>query len=201
MTEPQKTIIDQEIKELLGSDNILQSEDTEFTKEQSAQLSPLLLEFAGRHSDSDDPQVLSAIRLGASMLRPTQAMRLLPLFEGSGTSLVALKMLGRIFEAQPPDDIDQYELLSIKVQDIAWFLTNKDAINIPSNAAKVNVAVYALAAMGSSRLIPTVQKIRQMDVEWFTKLTIHTLQELESYQGRNVASSHRDLVTAALIAI
>ncbi|MCK4786601.1 MAG: hypothetical protein KAV87_22770, partial [Desulfobacteraceae bacterium] len=85
------------------------AEDANFTIEESKQLSPWLLNFAERHRDSSDPQneptVWSAIRTGASMLRPHAADCLRPLLEPGHsieTSLVTVKMLGRIFEAQPP---------------------------------------------------------------------------------------------------
>ena len=64
-------------------DVILQAEDIEFTVDQSQQIAPRLLELAQCHRDSSDPQdrpvVWAAIRTGASMLRSTDAARLLPL--------------------------------------------------------------------------------------------------------------------------
>ena len=98
---------------------ILTAEDTGFAPDQSGRLAPWLLSFAERHRDSSDPQdeaaVWSAIRTGASMLTQDAADRLRPLLQPGHsieTSLVAVKMLGRIFEAQPPADVDQHIDLS-----------------------------------------------------------------------------------------
>lgn len=187
---------------------ILLAEDTEFTLEQSARLAPRLLELAERHSRSNDPQdkpvVLSAIRTGASMLHPSEAERLLPLLKPGRsieTSLVALKMLGRVFEAQPPDDIDQFESLANEARSIAESLLNPHVIVSSQSAAKAQLAVYALAAMGSRQLVTMTQTIRQLAVEWFTRRTAHKLRELDEFwqsQRCNVASAHRDLVSGAL---
>ncbi len=187
---------------------ILLAEDTEFTPEQSARLAPRLLELAEQHRDSNDPQdepvVWSAIRTGASMLRPTEAVRLLPLLEPGHsieTSLVTLKMLGRVFEAQPPDDTDQYEALASEARSIAESLLNPYAIATSQSAAMAQLAVYALAAMGSSHLVTMTQTIRQLAVDWFTRRTVRKLRELDEFwqsQRCNVASAHRDLVSGAL---
>ena len=187
---------------------IFQSEDAAFSPEQSAQLAPRLLELAERHRDSNDPQdepvVWSAIRTGASMLRPTEAECLLPLLEPGHpieTSLVTLKMLGRVFEAQPPDDIDQHEALAREARKIADLLLNHFAIATSQSAAMAQLAVYALAAMGSSHLVTSVRSIRQLAVDWFTRRTVRKMRELDEFwQSRrsNVASAHRDLVSGAL---
>ncbi|MCH8881253.1 MAG: hypothetical protein IID34_15410 [Planctomycetes bacterium] len=187
---------------------IFQSEDAAFSVEQSVRLAPRLLELAEQHRDSNDPQdapvVLSAIRTGASMLRPTEAERLLPLLEPGHsieTSLVALKMLGRVFETQPPDDTDQYEALASEARSIAESLLNPYAIATSQSAAMAQLAVYALAAMGSSHLVTMTQTIRQLAVDWFTRRTVRKLRELDEFwqsQRCNVASAHRDLVSGAL---
>ena len=187
---------------------ILLAEDTEFTLEQSARLVPRLLELAEQHRDSNDPQdkavVWSAIRTGASMLRPSEAERLLPLLEPGHsieTSLVTLKMLGRVFEVQPPDNIDQHEPLANEARKIAESLLNPYAIANSQSAAIAQLAVYALAAMGSSHLVTMTQTIRQLAVDWFTRRTVRKLRELDEFwhsQRCNVASAHRDLVGDAL---
>lgn len=189
-------------------EEILLAEDTEFTAEQGAWLAPRLLEFAERHRDSDDPQdksvVFSAIRTGSSMLRPTDARLLLPLLESGHpieTSLVALKMLGRVFEAQPPAGVDQHEALAREVLGMVRSLLNRHTIATGRGAAMAQLAVYALAAMGSNDLVTVARSIRQLDVEWFTRRTVHKMQELgEFWQSRrcNVASEHRGLVGDAI---
>ena len=187
---------------------ILLAEDADFTPEQSARLAPRLLELAEQHRRSNDPQdkpvVLSAIRTGASMLRPSEAERLLPLLKPGRsieTSLVALKMLGRVFEAQPPGDIDQFESLANEARSVAESLLNRHAVAFSQSAAMAQLAVYALAAMGSSHLVTTTQTIRQLAVDWFTRRTVRKLRELDEFwqsQRCNVASAHRDLVSGAL---
>lgn len=187
---------------------ILLAEDIEFTLEQSAQLAPRLLELAEQHRDSNDPQdkavVWSAIRTGASMLRPSEAERLLPLLEPGHpieTSLVTLKMLGRVFEVQPPDNIDQHEALANEARKIAESLLNPYAIANSQSAAMAQLAVYALAAMGSSQLATSARSIQQLAVDWFTRRTVRKLRELDEFwqsQRCNVASAHRDLVDRVL---
>lgn len=187
---------------------VFEAEDAAFTPEQSAQLAPRLLELAEQHRDSNDPQdepvVWSAIRTGASMLRPAEADQLLPLLEPGHsieTSLVTLKMLGRVFEAQPPDNIDQHEPLANEARNIAESLLNPYAIATSQSAAMAQLAVYALAAMGSSQLVTMTQSIRQLAVDWFTRRTVRKLRELDEFwqsQECNVASAHRDLVSDAL---
>ncbi len=176
---------------------IWRAEDTEFSVEQSARLAPRLLELAIRHRDIGDPQddgaVFSAIRTGASMLRPSEARRLRPLLEPGHpieTSLVAVKMLGRIFEAQPPSDVDQFPELAADVRRITDSLLNRYAIAISQSAAMAQLAIYALAAMGSTDSQVAVKCVRELDVTWFTRRTIRKLSDLTGYwTSRSVAGS------------
>jgi len=187
---------------------ILVAEDTGFTHEQSAQLAPRLLGFAMQHRESNNPQdepiVWSAIRTGASMLRPNEAHRLLPLLEPGHsieTSRVALKMLGRIFEAQPPDGVERYPALAKKVSEIAKSLLNRYVIASRQSAAMAQLAIYALAAMGSSSSLKVVALVRLLDVAWFTRQTGRDLRELRGYWDHlpsPVPTGPRDLLNQAL---
>ena len=158
------------------------AEDTAFTIEQSKQLAPYLLNFALKYRDSDDPDdkgvVHSAIRTGASMLKPAEAKCLIPLLQPGHcieTSLVAMKMIGRIFEAQPPKKMDEYKELSNVVFIITMSLLNPYAIISSKIAAMAQLGIYALAAMASSKIQEIVEVIILMKVDWFTKQTFHHL--------------------------
>ncbi len=164
---------------------ILVAEDTGFTPEESGRLAPWLLSFAERRRDSGDPQdeaaVWSAIRTGASMLAPDAANRLRSLLEPGHsieTSLVAVKMLGRIFEAQPPVDVDQHEDLAGDVRQIAESLLNRYAITVSQSAAMALLAIHAIAAMASSQTLPIVELAKQLDAVWFTRRARRKLGEL-----------------------
>lgn len=164
---------------------ILAAEDTGFTVDQSNQLAPWLLNFAERHRDSNDPQdeaaVWSAIRTGASMLTPDAADGLRLLLEPGHsieTSLVTVKMLGRIFEAQPPAEVDQHEGLTTEVRQIADSLLNRYAITVSQSAAMAHLAIYALVAMADSNTQGVVEAVRGLGVAWFTRRMTRKLREL-----------------------
>jgi hypothetical protein len=131
---------------------VLAAEHMGFTRAQNTRLAPRLLDIAVAHRDSsdplDEPVVLSAIRTGASMLRPEQAHRLGPLLESGHaieTSLVAMKMLGRVFEAQPPSGVDQYPDLATEVGQIA-----RDLLKAPMLASRRLNLCGTLGARGLS---------------------------------------------------
>ncbi len=174
---------------------ILSAEDIAFTPEQSALLAPRLLDLAVQYRDINDqqdaPGVFSAIRTGASMLRPNEASRLLPLLEPGHpieTSLVALKMLGRIFEAQPPERPDQHTDLACEVRGIAESLLNRYAIASSQSAAMAQLAVCALAAMASNETLHIVRAVRRIGVSWFSQQTARELRELQnSWNARSVS--------------
>lgn len=172
------------------------AEDTGFSHEQSKELAPRLLELAVRHRDGNDPQdkpaVWSAIRTGASMLRPNQAERLRPLLEPGHhveTSLVAVKMLGRIFEAQPPADVDRYPELTAEVRRIAESLLNRYAIASSQSAAMAQLAIYALAAMASRSTVGLAKTVRDLGQRWFTEQTARDLRELRQYWSDPIAEA------------
>ncbi len=173
---------------------LVTAEDFDFAPEKSAQLAPRFLGLAVQYRDSNDPQdalgVFSAIRTGASMLRPNEASRLLPLLEPGHpieTSLVSLKMLGRIFEAQPPERPDQYTELAGEVRGIAVSLLNPYAIASSQSAAMAQLAVCTLAAMASNETLHIVRAVRQIGVSWFSQQTARELRELRnSWNARSV---------------
>jgi hypothetical protein len=166
---------------------ILTAEDFDFTPDKSALLAPRLLDLAVQYRDSNDSEdrlvVWSATRTGASMLRPNEASWLLPLLEPGHpieTSLVALKMLGRIFEAQPPERLDQHTDLGGKVRGIAESLLNRYAIASIQSAAMAQLAVCTLAAMASNETLNIVRAVRRIGVSWFLQQTARELRELQS---------------------
>lgn len=166
---------------------LLLAEDADFSPKQSARLAPRLLELACKYRDSNDPQdapaIFSAIRTGASMLRPSEASRLLALLEPGHrieTSLVTLKMLGRIFEAQPPERPDQHTDLAGEVRRIAESRLNPYAIANSKIAAMAQSAVCALAALASSETLNIVRAVRRIGVSRFTQQTARELRELRN---------------------
>ncbi len=174
---------------------ILIAEDTGFTTDQSDRLAPWLLSFAERRRDSSDPQdeaaVWSAIRTGASMLTPDAADDLRPLLQPGHsieTSLVAVKMLGRIFEAQPPTDVDQHLDLAAEVRQIAESLLNPYAITVSQSAAMAHLAIHALAAMASSETHRIVEIAQGLGAAWFTRRTHRKLRELRDLWANRSAT-------------
>ena len=165
---------------------VLSAEDVVFTPDQSRQLAPWLLGFAERFRDSDDPEdqppVWSAIRTGASMLEPSEVDRLVPLLSAGHripTCLVALKMIGRIFEAQPPSGVDQHQRLATEVRQIANSLLNPYAIAVSQSAAMAQLAVCALAALASSEADRSAESVRSLNIAWFARQTHRRLRELQ----------------------
>lgn len=187
---------------------IFLAEDTGFTPQQSKKLAPRLLGLAMQYRDSRDPQdkpaVWSAIRTGASVLRPNEIGRLRPLLEPGHpveTSLVAVKMLGRIFEAQPPAGVDQYPELAAEVRQIAESLLNRYAIASSQSAALAQLAIYALAAMASSATVEIAKAARSLGLSWFTAQTGRELRELREYwkdQPNPIAAGPRELLEQAI---
>ena len=187
---------------------IQHAEDTGFSPKQSKKLAPRLLGLAMQYRDSRDPQdkpaVWSAIRTGGSMLRPKEIGRLRPLLEPGHrveTSLVAVKMLGRIFEAQPPAGVDQYPELAAEVRQIVESLLNRYAIASSQSAAMAQLAIYALAAMASSATVEIAKAVHSLGQSWFTVQTGRELRELRDYwNGRPtpVAARPRELLEQAI---
>ncbi len=169
---------------------ILQAEDTRFTPAQSEKVSPRLIALAEARCDSDNPQdapvVYSAIRTGASMLRPEESDRLLPLVapgHAIETSLVTVKMIGRIFEAQPPTTIDAFQAVVSEVDRILQpdALLNRYALAAsPKSAAIALLAIYALAAMASTRLLAATTRVDQLGMGWFKRRATRKLRELRT---------------------
>ena len=117
------------------------------------------------------------------MLCPPEASRLLALLKPGHsieTCLVALKMLGRIFEAQPPERPDQHTDLAGEVRGIAESLLNPYTIANSKIAAMAQLAVCTLAAMASNETLNIVRAVREIGVSWFSQQTARELRELQS---------------------
>jgi hypothetical protein len=187
---------------------ILTAENTGFTVDQSSRLAPWLLDFAERRRDSDDARdeavVWAAIRTGASMLAPDEADSLRPLLQPGHsieTSLVALKMLGRIFEAQPPTDKDHHAALADDVGQIAKSLLNRYAITVSKSAAMAHLAIYALAAMASSQTHQVLDMAKGLGAVWFTRRARRKLSELRriwALRASPVPDGPRTLLDSAI---
>ncbi len=185
---------------------ILTAENFDFTLDQSALLAPRLLDLAVQYRDSDDQQdaagVRSAIRTGASMLRPNEVDRLLALLEPGhsiDTCLVALKMLWRIFEGRPPERPDQHTDLADDIRRIAESLLNSCAIASSKSAAVAQLAVCALAAMASTETLNIVRTVRRMGVPWFSQQTAHELRELRRSWNARAAPEVLELLERAAL--
>lgn len=165
---------------------VILAEDTAFTRAQSQRVFPRLLHLAEEYRDSgdpdDQPMVWGALRTGGSMLQAQEANWLLPLLQPGHvieTSLVAVKMLGRVFEAQPPADIDQYPELTDEVGKMVDSVLNHYAIAASQSAAMADLAIYALVAMASSASLRVMRVVRDLHCEWFARQTGRRLRELE----------------------
>jgi len=160
-------------------------EDTSFSAEQNKTLSSWLLTFAKKHRDiegADSRVIFSAIRTGSSMLRAEQTETLIPLLSSGHkieTSLVTVKMIGRIFEAQPPKDINQHEKLAIVVRNIADLLINPYSIMSSESAAQAQLAAFSLSAMASELSLEVVTNIIKIKSRWFTTMHLISLNELK----------------------
>ena len=187
---------------------ILAAENTSFAPEESARLARWLLDFALCYRNSDDPTdaitVLSAIRTGASMLHPDNAVQLRALLDPGHpieTSLVALKMVGRLFEAQPPTDVDQHPQLASDVREVADSLLNRHVITNSQNSAKAHLALYALAAMASTEVTEIAKNVRHLQVAWFTRQAdrdLRRLRQLWLKQMTPIAEKPRSLLNSVI---
>jgi len=170
---------------------IWEAEDMQFSADQSKKLGPRLLNIALLHRDDMCSHcrsiILSAIRTGGSMLRPCDAHLLLPLLESGhpiSTSLEAVKMVGRIFEAQPPTDVDQYMELTFDICYIVELLLDRYVIENSQSAAMALLAIYVLAAMASSKVLDIIGIVRGLGVSWFAKQVRHDLCSLQIFWNK-----------------
>ena len=197
-TEPSQALIDR-FEQLEGQaspsqwlDMLSAIEHTEFSSSQSRVLGPRLVQWAVAHRDEPQREyrkcVLSAIRSGASMLQSADVSILLPLLEprhAVETATVTVKMIGRIFEAYPPSEPDAHPDVAAELHEFARFLTNPRVIDLAAgNAASLQLAVYALAAMGSSECVRLAKDVGAMNITWFTEQTHDDLADLRDRWGR-----------------
>jgi hypothetical protein len=155
---------------------IILAEDTQFSVEQSKKLSSWLLNYALEHRNSQDQRdeavVWSAIRTGASMLTPDEIGVLRPLLDphsAINTTLVTVKMVGRIFEAQPYEDepTSDIVMLSHEIYEIVQATINPYAITSPASGALGALSVYALVGMRSMRGTLAVDLVNKTNIKWF----------------------------------
>lgn len=160
-------------------------EDVQFSQCQSDCISKLLIDFAIEERDNDNSSygsaiVYSAIRTGASMLHRDQAHLLIPLLNKDcvvDTTLVTLKMIGRIFEAQPPYGYNYRDNMSKKIIESIEGCMYRLSIR---DAAHIQLAIFALAAIGSDETLEVVQMVLEHDncQKWLNNDILHRLQEL-----------------------
>lgn len=183
-------------------DVIFLAEDTQFTVEQSKVVSPWLLSFALERRYSSDPEdeypVYSAIRTGASMLYPDEIECLFPLLVDKyaiDTSLVAIKMIYRMFEAQPPSYVGQYEHVANEIYNsIIVPMLDEPMVELSSReGAKAQLCVTALIAMGSGLIamspdsICDVLRMVKNKERWFKQYLLHNVKELKTIWSKRKA--------------
>ena len=161
---------------------IFLAEDTSFSREQSKVISEWLLGFALKNRNNPDniDAVYSAIRTGASMLFPESVKCLLPLLEDDGVfnvSRVTVKMIGRIFEAQPPSEIGQYEYMAKRVFNIVDSILDGSELS-SGDGAMAELGITSLAAMGSETVFQILKKLKNQE-QWFKNYVLHNLSELK----------------------
>jgi len=165
-------------------------EDTDFSVEQSKIVSSWLLDFALKNRDNHDSKdkstlffsVSSAIRTGASMLYPYQVERLFPLLETGhiiDTSLVTVKMISRIFEAQPPSIIGEYEVVAEKMCEIVDEISNDSSAKLSHiDAAIIQLCIIALIGMGSKKVYQILEQFKNKE-KWITSYILHNIKDLK----------------------
>lgn len=169
-------------EEILLREFILAAEDMQFPEH----FAKLLIDFAIKEKDNENSSygsavVHSAIRTGASMLRLDKVDLLIPLLQrGSviNTTIITLKMIGRIFEATPPCKLNQHE----KIADIVLMFVYGYTPRFTDDAVYSELAIRAVAAMASDRLIYAIRLITT-DVDfpkWFKNDVLRDLQRLYS---------------------
>ena len=187
---------------------ILNAEDSQFTPEQNRRLAPRLLSLANRLRNSNDPDdrpiVYAAIRTGAFMLHPEECHLLHPLMDSNypiETSGVTVKMIGRIFEAQPPAGVDRYPETATDLIDFLKPFMNRHVLTIPQNAAMGQLTIYALAAAASNHALDAIRRVNQLGIAWFKRRTSRNLRELQDRwqeQSAQIATDHRALIERTL---
>ncbi len=192
-------VINPEVKVPSEREIIFLAEDADFTMEQSAVISSWLLNFAlerkNKNRDYELSLTTSAIRTGASMLYPKDINILLSLLETENIdiTLVTAKMVGRIFEAQPPEEIDKYNIMADKIFDIISnskiFLDPSDTLE-SKEAALTQLCFIALVAMGSTKVEPFILRIKNKK-RWFEEQILHETKRLKTTweQRKNSTSS------------
>lgn len=188
-------IINSEDKYNVPKEIIHQIEDTDFSIEQSEVVSPWLINFALANRDKHDAtdvkalfySVSSAIRTGASMLYPNQVERLFPLLETGhivDTSLVAVKMISRIFEAQPPSIVGEHEIVAEKIYEIIDSLLNDSPDNLRHrDVALMQLGITALVGMGSEKVYQVLERFKNRE-EWAKSYILHNMKDLMETWGK-----------------
>ncbi len=182
------------------------AEDTDFSVEQCKQFALWLLKFAKEDQFKESWEnkagmnaVCTSIRLGASMFFPKDMGDLLndllePVYDIQPV-LVTVKMIGRIFEANPPKKMDKYSSLATKVFQIVKSLNNKYAVSQRQTACVSMLSIYALVAMGSHKGIESVRAVNRLKISWYTQSLCKDLRELRDNWKKRSNSNVERFVT------
>jgi regulator of RNase E activity RraB len=165
-------------------------EDTDFSVEQSEVISPWLIGFALKNRDNHDSEdestmffsVSSAIRTGASMLYSDQVELLFPLLETGhpiDTSLVTVKMISRIFEAQPPSVLGEHKIVAEKMCEIADEILNGSSTKLSHvDVALIQLCITSLIGMGSKKVYQVLEQFENKE-KWMKSYILHNIKDLE----------------------
>ncbi len=186
-------IVNSEDKYNVPEAMIHQIEDTDFTVEQSKVVSPWLISYALKNRDKREAtdvkglffSVSSAIRTGSSMLYPNQVERLFPLLEAGhiiDTSVVTVKMISRIFEAQPPSKVGEHEVVADKIYEtIKAILSNDSFVFVEMDhvdIALMQLGITALIGMGSKKVYQILERIKNKET-WIDNYIIRNIEDLK----------------------
>ena len=152
--------------------------------------------------------VWSAMRRFASLLPAERAADLLEFLNRKGavdTRMVALQSIARLFENAPPSDIAALEPLTERVAEYADKFLDPDVFAGGENSAIARNAVLALAALGSLRVVDSVQRVNALGRRWLSRQVQRQLEELLDGWRRHDATSQDtpafEVVSNALAAL
>lgn len=153
-----------------------------------------VIDFRNSQETKDETVIYSAIRRGAAALS-VENINLLPLLESNhtiDTTLVTLKMIGRIYDVHPPKTMDENSEMSHRIKEIAFNLLNHDAMHSSKCRVKIELSLYSLTGMGSSLALDVAKEIKKLDSnnDWFIKSCTKDIDELlEKWKDKGVCGT------------
>jgi len=155
-------------------------------------LRELALKLCESSKAGTEQVVWSAMRRFASLLPAERAADLLEFLNRKGavdTRMVALQCVTRVFELAPPSDLATLEPLTGRVAEYADKFLDPDVFAGGENSAIARNAVLALAALGSPRVVDSVQRVNALGRRWLSRQVQRQLEELFDGWRRHDATS------------